>query len=143
MEIKQGSACFPRFPKFLTVALMLIETEQSLVAAWLSGLRPALSRGIAPAHHAWLGTEAAPGTLEGWACGTRSIGLQGLQGQYWNWWVRRLLGHEKLKPFSFGVVCLATKTNRGINRTALEDHLEQNTLKKISLIMKTMPMPTE
>lgn len=73
MEIKQGSACFPRFPKFLTVALMLIETEQSLVAAWLSGLRPALSRGIAPAHHAWLGTEAAPGTLEGWACGTRSI----------------------------------------------------------------------
>ena len=73
MEIKQGSACFPTFSKFLTVALMPIETEQSLVAAWLSGSTPALSRGIAPAHHTWLGTEAAPGTLEGWACGTRSI----------------------------------------------------------------------
>lgn len=35
------------------------------------------------------------------------------------------MGHEKLTPFSFGVICFATKTNR--NRATLEDYSGQST----------------
>lgn len=62
-------------------------------------IKASMKQGHCPS--TWLGTERALGTWEAWACGAGAIRLEGLQGQHWNRWVRRLPGHGKHKPFSF------------------------------------------
>ena len=78
-----------------------------------------------------LGLGQLPGHSGAGLVGQGPQGLEGLQGQSCNWWVRRLVGLEKLKAFNFKVVCFTTKAHWCRNRATLEDwdniNLKNNT----------------